>query len=191
MKTTKAKATKAEKAAEKFDKLIEDFKKQVDEITELEKLKELAAATEKEADAYDKKLTETEYDLPEEVQFEGKTVNKDTIMSNLLYFLGHQTMKYEYVFAMHQTYQFWKQRPSTVPYKVFDSLVRFLTTLQFTGDKEWTDILAINAYFGTCVEQYQTDLAEQMFYAKKFNILEERGSMLTPVSDHSATAEQA
>ncbi len=179
MKEKKNQTKKAEKsAAEVFDEKLKEFKEQLANVNDIEELKKIGKETEAEADKYDEKLNKKMYDLPEQIEFEGKTVTRETVCSNILYFLGHQTVKYEYVLGMHQTYQFWKQQPSEVNYKVFDSMVRILSTLSFTGDKEWKDILAINTYLGSCVEEYQKDLAEQLYYANKLNAIVERGQLL-------------
>lgn len=170
----------------KFENLLKEFKEKLDKIDDIEELKAIAKETEAEADEYDKLLNEKKYELPAKIEFEGKTYTKSTIKSNICYFLSHQTVKYEYVLGMHQTYAFWKNDPIEIPYKTFDSLVRLLTTFQFQGDKEWTDILAINAFLATCVKDYQKDLSEQLYYANKFNAIEDRGKMLTTIKENPA-----
>ena len=171
----------------KFDNLLKKFKEKLNTIDSTDELKAIAKETESEADEYDKLLNEKKYVLPDKIDFEGKTYTKSTIKSNICYFLSRQSVKYEYALGMHQTYVFWKNDPTEIPYKTFDSLVRLLSTFQFQGDKEWTDILAINAFLGTCVKEYQKDLTEQLYYANKFNAIEERGKLLTVPANKDKT----
>ena len=65
--------------------------------------------------------------------------------------------------------------------------MRLVCIRRMQGDKECTDILAINAILGTCVKEYQKDLTEQLYYANKFNAIEERGKLLTVPANKDKT----
>lgn len=177
VKLTYETATKAED----FDKLLEEYKKKLETINDIETLKEEAKRVEAEADEYNKTIVTKVYNLPESVEFEGKNITKSTVVSNIIYFLNKQEVAWQYVLGMHQLVQFWSKKPEEITYGAFDSTLRLLGQGKYIGSREWTDILAINAYFAQCNEEYKLDLARQMYHASMVNAVCDRYDLISPV----------
>lgn len=102
---------------------------------------------------YDETLKDAEYELPEDIEFEGGHYSRSEIGNIIIYLLNKMEVKFSETLGMHEMVQFWKNNPTTIKHTVLDSILRILQTLSFNGDKEWIRILAVNAYIQNKLQQ--------------------------------------
>lgn len=121
------------------------------DLNELEK--EIIAKNEE----YTNSLSEVEYELPNGTEFDGTKYTGKEIANNIVYFLNKMEVKWTETLGMYEMVKFWKSSSEKIKYSVFDSILRVLQTLQFTGTTEWKMILAINEYMKQMHDLYIKD----------------------------------
>lgn len=143
--------------------ILDEFKKSLEGKSEAE-LKEVEQEIIKEAEAVDKKLSETVLELPEKGY---QDVRRDIQM-----FLDKQTVQWQYTQGMLNMYDFWTpKKPDTIPYPVLHSVLTTLGGLQFTGYKEWNAVVRINNYFASFRDKYIELTEEPYLVAGKHDIV--------------------
>lgn len=121
------------------EKELFEFKKSLEGKSK-EELEALEKKLVVEAEAIDKEVSETQFDLP--------TENYKAVAEAVRYFLDKQTVQWQYSLAMVGMYDFWGETPAKkIPYAQLDTILRTLGGLQFTGYKEWAMVVAVNKFF--------------------------------------------
>ena len=157
---------------------------QINSYTTLDQCLEEEQNLMSEMDAVDKRLNEVTYDLPENVEFDGKKFTRKEIISKIVYFLNKIEVKWEHTLGMYQLVNLWKGDNFTkIPYRAYDSTLRCLNQVSFKGMQEWTDILAVNEYLAVAHNEYSLDTGMLIFYSECHNALMDRMKSLNPDSD--------
>jgi len=135
----------------KKQKELQDYKESLKGKT-LEELKKLEQDLIVNADENDQKISQLEYDLPEE--------NYEVVATAIQGFLNKEEVQWQYTLAMVAMYDFWdpKKKAEKISYPMLDSVLRTLGNLKFTGYSEWAAIVAINKYFEPLRESYASAL---------------------------------
>lgn len=130
---------------------------------------ELSGKTREELEAEEKALMEVfntndeyiagvEYELPGEVEYDGRKIKRNEITSKIVGFLNRIEVQFQATLGLYQCIRFWKSGSTgKIPYGAFDSTLRMLGTLKFKGEQDCFDILITNNWFTAAHDQYGRD----------------------------------
>lgn len=143
---------------------LEVFKKSL-EGKSVDDLKKIEEEIIKEADALDKEIAVTTFDLPEENYFE--------VANTIRYFLEGQTVNWQYTLGMLSMYEAWdeEKKPKNIAYPVLDSTLRTLGQMQFKGHDEWQKVIAVNKYLEPLRDKYVETSQKVFTMAEKHQAL--------------------
>ena len=123
-------------------------------------------------DEIQKQLDVVEYELPKEVEYDGKKYSKKDVVAKIVYFLNKLEVKWEQTLGLYQLVRLWKGDDfNTIQYRVYDSTLRCLNTVSFKGMQEWTDILVVNDYLAQCHNEYSLDTGMLVYVHEMHNLL--------------------
>ena len=115
-------------------------------------------------------LKTAEYELPKEVEYDGKRYSKKDVAAKIIYFLNKLEVKWEQTLGLYQLVKLWKNEDFTlIHYNVYDSTLRCLNTVSFKGMTEWTDILIVNEYLSQCHNEYSLDTGMLVYLSEMHN----------------------
>ena len=158
-----------------------DYKAQVDGFNTIEECETEEQVLMASMDEVQTHLDTVEYDLPKEVEYEGKKYTKNQIASKIIYFINKIECKFEHTLGLHQLVQLWKNEDFVkIPYRVYDSTLRTINTPTFKGDSEWTDILTVYEYLAQCQNEYSLDTGMVVYLGECHNILLNKMNELNP-----------
>ena len=140
-------ATNSVESVKKQKVEFDNFVKSLEGKT-IEELEEIEQKVIKEADDTDKKIAATKFDL--------SSVNYVNVAKSIRMLLDKQTVQWQYTMALKQIYDVWdpENKPAFIKYPEFDSTLRTLGGLQYTGYIEWCAVIDINEYFAPIREKY-------------------------------------
>lgn len=135
-------------------------------------------------DEIQKHLDEVTYELPNDVEYDGKKYSKKDIVGKVVYFLNKIEVEWAQTLGLYQLVKIWKGDEFTkIPYRVYDSTLRCLNTVRFKGMQEWTDILVTNEYLSTCHNEYSLDTGMLIYLGECHNMLLNRMKELNPQAE--------
>ena len=109
-------------------------------------------------DANDEYISGVEYELPDEIEYDGRKIKRAEITTKIVSFLNRIEVQFQATLGLYQRIRFWKTRGTgKVPYGAFDSTLRMLGTLKFKGEQDCFDILVTNNWFTAAHDQYSRD----------------------------------
>lgn len=109
-------------------------------------------------DANDEYISGVEYELPDEIEYDGRKIKRAEITTKIVSFLNRIEVQFQATLGLYQCIRFWKTRGTgKVPYGAFDSTLRMLGTLKFKGEQDCFDILVTNNWFTAAHDQYSRD----------------------------------
>lgn len=109
-------------------------------------------------DANDEYISGVEYELPDEIEYDGRKIKRAEITTKIVSFLNRIEVQFQATLGLYQCIRFWKTRGAgKVPYGAFDSTLRMLGTLKFKGEQDCFDILVTNNWFTAAHDQYSRD----------------------------------
>lgn len=109
-------------------------------------------------DANDEYISGIEYELPDEIEYDGRKIKRAEITTKIVGFLNRIEVQFQATLGLYQCIRFWKTRGAgKVPYGAFDSTLRMLGTLKFKGEQDCFDILVTNNWFTAAHDQYSRD----------------------------------
>ena len=112
----------------------------------------------KDFDANDEYISGVEYELPDEIEYDGRKIKRAEITTKIVSFLNRIEVQFQATLGLYQCIRFWKTRGTgKVPYGAFDSTLRMLGTLKFKGEQDCFDILVTNNWFTAAHDQYSRD----------------------------------
>ena len=163
---------------------LDNFKEMIDQVTDPEELLKLEEGVIEDFKEYDAYITELEYELPEDCEFEGKKYTRNQIASSIIYFLNKSEVEWSYTLGMYQLVALWKSKDvSTIAYKAYDSTLRCLNQVKFKGFDEWRDILAINQFMSSCHDNYSRDTSWAHFLSSKHNMILDRTKLIEKIPE--------
>lgn len=137
-------------------------------------------------DEVQEKLSIIKYELPKEVEYEGKKYSKKDIASKVIYFLNKLEVKYEQTLGLFQLVSMWKSENfKEIPYNVYDSTLRCLNQVTFKGYTEWNDILVVNEYLSKCHNEYSLDTGMLLYLSECHNTVMNRMKEVDPEASES------
>lgn len=109
----------------------------------------------KENDEY---VAGVEYELPDEIEYDGRKLKRNEISTKIVGFLNRIEVQFQATLGLYQCIRFWKTRGAgRIPYGAFDSTLRMLGTLKFKGEQDCFDILVTNNWFTAAHDAYSRD----------------------------------
>lgn len=120
---------------------------------------------------YDNYLSDTKYDLPTDITFDGTKFTRNTIGNMVCYFVEKQEVDWQYTLGLYQMSKLWRTINDTIGYKEYDSTLRVLGGMKFKGSTEWRDILVINEFLGSAHDNYTLDTSYMIYLSKLHNEL--------------------
>lgn len=144
-----------------------------EEKTLMEAMKELETA-----------LDSVKYELPNDVNFDGRRYSKKEVASKIIYFLNKLELKWSYTKGMKELVDMWKSEDFVeIPYRVYDSTLRTLDQVTYKGYTEWADVLIINEYLSGCHNLYSLDTGMLVYLSERHNIIMNRMKELDPTAN--------
>lgn len=133
------------------NKFVESLKNKT-----LEELQAIEVEIVKEADENDKRLGELKFKLPANGYVEAAKAVR------LL--LNKQTVKWQFTLGMKNIYDFFdpEVRAAEISYPMFDTVLRTLGALEFTGYEEWCAVINVNNYVEPLRAEY-VNAAESIY----------------------------
>lgn len=164
---------------------IEEFSKEINEITDVEELKKIELDIDGQQAEYDLYIRKAEYTLSTDpVEFEGKKYTPAEVAKKIIYYLNQNEQTFEYCLGLHGLVSFWKgKNVEKINYGVYDSTLRLLGQVKYKGDTEWVDILVINNYLSSAHEGYIKDRAGLLYLAEKRSRVDSRIQLCAKPSD--------
>ena len=117
------------------------------------------------------KLRSVYYDLPEEVEYNGKIVTRDDAAELIISFIDKLEVKYENTLGLYQLANIWTSKVDKIQYHVYDSTLRCLNQVTFKGYKEWEGILLVNEYLAQCHNEYSLDTGMLVYLSECHNCI--------------------
>lgn len=183
MNTKDFESKNVEETQKELQSQLDEYKKKVEEISDLDELKKMEEEVVAEQDEFDEYIKTVEYDLSEDaVEFEGKKYTAADIHRKIVYHLNRIEQDFQYCLGLHGLVLIWKGNPKKISYGGYDSTLRLLGGLKFKGDSEWVDILTINNYLTCAHEPYIKDRTMLVVLAEKHNAVVDRIQKCTPIS---------
>lgn len=103
-------------------------------------------------------IDKTEYELPDEIEYDGRKIKRNEITTKIVGFLNRIEVQFQATLGLYQCIRFWKTRGTgKIPYGAFDSTLRMLGTLKFKGETDCFDILVINNWCTAAHDAYSRD----------------------------------
>lgn len=162
---------------------LDVYKISIDEITEVSELVQLENELMKEHDEFQSTLRQTNYKLPDSVEFENETHKKKVVADNIAHFLNKQEVEWSYTLGLYQLVKLWRNIGEEIPYDAYDSTLRILNQTKFKGFNEWRDILVANEYLSACHFEYAKDTSYMIYLANKHNIIMDRMKLVSPTPE--------
>lgn len=168
---------------------VQESKTYIESIDQEETLVRMEADIVEELNAYDKVLSDREYDLANECEFDGKKYTKRDIANKIIYFLNKIEVTWQYSLGLYEMVKFWKDTSKTsINYRAYDSTLRTLNQVKFKGFSECGDILAINEYLSKNHQSYTEDTSWYLFQSEVHSqiiarLQELHGEEPTPVNE--------
>jgi hypothetical protein len=132
-------------------------------------------------DEIQQRLDEVTYELPANVEYDGKKYSKKDVTAKIIYMLNKLEVKWEQTLGLYQLVTMWKSEDfKQIPYRVYDSTLRCLNQVSFKGLQEWTDILVINAYLAQCHNEYSLDTGALLYLSECHNVVMDSMKALDP-----------
>lgn len=161
--------------AQRLQNDLDEYKKHVSEIKDIEELNKLESECQKALEEYNEYIKAVTYKLPSSVVFDGKKYKKSEIAKAIVYFVSKIEVKWDYTLGLYELTKLWKNGdPETLTFGEMDSTLRCLDQVMFRGFNEWTDILAINEYFKANHEEFSIDTATHIYLSQRHNAVLER-----------------
>ena len=162
----------AREAQEKLQAEVDVYKEEVKTIMDTDTLKKMEEELMPIMEEHDQYLRKLEYELPKNIQFDGRDYKRSDITRSISYFLNKASVKWEMTLGMHGLTKFWRSADlKVVPYHVYDSTLRTLNTLQYQGMDEWTQILSINEFMSKMHADYTKDTSYTYYLAERHNAI--------------------
>ena len=102
-------------------------------------------------------------------------------------FLDKQSVQWQYTLGMKNMYETWDpdKKLKEVAYPVLDATIRTIGALQFTGYKEWLDVVMVTEFFEPTKEEY-SKIAQASFdvadkHAALMDVLQSKQAIEEPV----------
>lgn len=169
--------------AKRLEKEVEEYKKKIEEINDMDALKEEEKVIIAEIDKFGEYIKTRVYSVPDEVIWEGKRYSRADVAGKINYFINKNEVGWQYTLGLYQLCQFWKNTTNKeVTYGQLDSTLRILENQKFRGYEEWRDILMVNEYMKALHEDYTKDLAMQIAGSQKHNAILERMDLIGKVT---------
>lgn len=162
--------------------LGENLKEYTDKINEMMTIEELEVAEAelmKEAQEYDEYLNGVEYDLPNNVEYDGDTYSRNEIAKCIISALGKMEVEWQHTLGLFELVNLWKTKDlAKISMKAFDSTLRTLNQVKYKGYTEWRDILAVNKFLSECHNEYSLDTAWNILISEKHNAIMKRAELV-------------
>ena len=135
-------------------------------------------------DEVQERLKTVKYELPNEIEYDGRHYSKKDIVAKLVYFINKLEVKWEQTLGLYQLLTLWKGDDfKEIPYHVYDSTLRCLNQVSFKGLSEWTDILAVNEYLSRCHNEYSLDTGMLIYLSECHNAVVTRQDELNKAAE--------
>lgn len=125
-------------------------------------------------DEQNARLVTVRYELPESVEYDGKTITKDEVADKVINFINKLEVKYENTLGLYQLVNIWASKVSNIQYHVYDSTLRCLNQVTFKGYDEWEGILLVNEYLAKCHNEYSLDTGMLVYLSECHNAVVNR-----------------
>lgn len=162
-----------EEVGKKLQEDIDNYKKEISEVKNMDELVLRENDIIEEMKKYDEYLRNTKYFLSNGVDYNGVFFNKIDIKDKIIAFINKNEVEFQYTEGLYQLVNIWKNIMNTqyLDYYKYDSTLRVLGQLKYKGYKEWTDILAINKYFSKAHDEYSKDTSYSIYLAQLHNAI--------------------
>lgn len=168
---------------EEYTQMVEDYKKYISSMTK-EELQEEEKRIVPIMEEYDKQVKEKVYELADRVEFQGRTYTRSQIGYKIVKILSRYECEYKFTLGLFQMAKWWESPLTVIDYSTLDSTLRVLgnPSIKYKGPKEWESILAINAYFESCNDEYKRDMLKTYMFAERHSALLDALQLNTPIS---------
>ena len=176
-----------EEAAKLLQTTLDEFKAEVDKITDKKQLEDMEQEIIKDMEAHEEYLKTVTYNLPDKCEFDGEHFTKNDVARYVIQFINKMEVEWNYTLGIYQLGKVWKNKDMTsMTYYEFDSTLRTLGQLRFKGLDEQKNILVVNEFMKSCHEEYSKDTSFQIFNAQKHEAVMNRAQLISPVGENPA-----
>ena len=132
---------------------------------------------------YDAYLTEIEYSLPSQIDFENNIYSLSYICDNIKNFLDRVVGEWNFAQSLYDIYTVWNRIKSNlttkISYKLYASTLNWLGNQKFSGFSDWFNILIVNKFLNEINQQYVYDMIYQYYLADLHNAIINRTEKLS------------
>lgn len=122
--------------------------------------------------ANDDHIAKSEYELPDEIEYDGRKIKRSEITTKIVGFLNRIEVPFQATLGLYQCIRFWKTRGNDkIPYGAFDSTMRLLGQLKFKGEQDCFDILVVNNWFTAAHDEYTRDNLFTQYLHARHNVV--------------------
>lgn len=169
---------------DEFQKIVDDYAKQVDEMT-VEQCKEEEKALMELMNQHEKIMADVVYELPKSITFKGSNteITRKTVGNYICELLEKVECEYQYTLGYYELFLWWKKPAATINYNTLNSTLQVLGSgLRFRGPHQWQLILSINEFFKPLHNDYIIDNSILHTYANIHSKLLDKMQLNTPVT---------
>ena len=146
---------------------VVEVKELADEAETLAKEEEIKVLM----DENDAHLRTVVYPVAEEVTYDNTHYKKQAACNMIADFIGTQEVEWNYTLGLFELCKIWKGAPETIQYHAYDSTLRILGGMKYKGVESWRKILTVNAFLGSCHEEYVRDTAYLLYLSNLHNVV--------------------
>ena len=168
--------------AEELENALNEFKNELNKITDTDTLTKMEEDLMTEQKAADEYIKNVEYALPDAVVYDDERFTKNAVAKLVVDFLNRSEVDWQFTLGLFQLVQLWKSKDlKTITYNEFDSTLRLLNQLKFKGYTDWRNILAVNEYMKGCHEPYSIDTSYLIYLNQKHQAIMDRATLVQKV----------
>lgn len=157
---------------------LNSFKERIDQIMDIDELSKEEEILMKEAREYDEYLNTVEYELPDNVDFDGHYSRND-IAKVIINALGKLEVEWSQTLGLYELVTLWKNKDmNKISNKAYDNTLRVLNQVRYKGYDEWKGILATNKFLASCHNAYSLDTGWNVLISEKHNVIMQRVELI-------------
>lgn len=173
----------SEQYRQRLQGIVDEYEKKVSEATDL---------AEMEKDFLDIRMRKVEvvemlkkktYNLPESVDFKGKTCTRKEVGDKIVFFVTKDPVGFPEIQTMMSIREYWRNTSDTIPFTIYDSTVKALDNIKYRGVAEWEGIMMVSAFFGSMSEPYNIDNITLSYWDAKSRVIENRAREVNRVKN--------
>lgn len=157
---------------------LTEYKNRISNIMDIDELLKEEEALMEESKAYDEYLKTVQYDIPAEIEYDGQTFTKDQICKFIEDAINTLEVEWSATLGIYELIKYWRTINNSISNKVYDSSIRALSQVRYSGFDNCLHGLVINKFLSTCHDLYSYDASWNILISEKHNSILAQGELI-------------